>query len=299
MNHLNVFRSYLSTLGNGEPLANNEAMDRCIEEIRKTLEASIRGRSPSISPSGTENAPRYFKHILDGNTDVYNPDQFKPQAKLKMLINSVVEHVIVLLMEEAGINVEAPKNRVSIEITSPAGNVISMKGSYDYTIDGKIVDAKVVNRDNYAGKFRSSSSLANSDVFGYLLQGYLYEKGEGKPFVGWDVFCGDDYRMRHVSSLPIKGDVEAKLARFGGRYDTALEAESAYDLPLCYSLETEKLSWPDQQPTGVLLENPFTGEHGTRIAWQCSRCPFRDECFKDLREERKQNDVVRHWLPED
>lgn len=285
MKHLDTLRHHLSTLGNGEPIQNKEALDRCVDEIRTTIEASVLGRKPSISPSGTEHSPRYFRHILDGTTDVYNPDQFKPQAKLKMLINSVVEHIIVLLMEEAGINVEAPKNRVAVSILSPAGNKIEMRGSYDYTIDGEIVDAKVVNRENFMGKFKSSSAIANNDIFGYLLQGYLYETGEGKPFVGWDVFCGDDMRFRHVSARSIKGDIEQKLNRFGDRYDQAVRADSVWELPLCHKLETTNRN-------GVPLD-------GTRLAWQCSRCPFRDTCFKNLREERKPNDVVRHWIAPD
>lgn len=298
MKHLDTLRQYLPTLGNGEPLTNQEALERCMSEIRNTIEASILGRKPSISPSGTENAPRYFKHILDGNTDVFNPDQFKPQAKLKMLINSVVEHVIVLLMEEAGINVEAPKNKMHVKIETPAGNIVEMAGSYDYTINGKIVDAKVVNKENFQGKFKSAKHLASNDIFGYLLQGYLYETGEGKPFYGWDVFCGDDYRFKHISSRNIQQGIQDKLERFGRRYDEALEAESAYDLPLCYPLETKQTRLINGEfvQTNEPLTNPFTGEEGTRIAWQCSRCPFRDSCFKNLTEERKPNDGVRHWL---
>ena len=70
---------------------------------------------------------------MEGNKS-YNPDQFKPQAKLKMLNNSILEHVFVFLMKEAGINVEAPKNKVKIEIVSPQGNPIVMHGSLRTTL---------------------------------------------------------------------------------------------------------------------------------------------------------------------
>ena len=269
MNHLDKLQQFLPNIGNRTEVS-TERLDACLDAIRETIQGSFRGRKPSLSPSNTNLTARQIWFILEGD-DHCNTDQFKPTARFKMLVNSVVEHVLVLLMEEAGVDVKVNKEKVKLSLTTPDGHVIDMAGSYDYEIDGKIVDCKVVEPTNYSAKFKNSEKLKENDMFGYFNQAYCYSLATGKDFAGWDVLELSKGKMKFV---PVnQEDLDGNLDKFLSAYDEAKRAKTYEDAHCEFS----------------------TMDKDSKIRWQCSRCPFRDKCWEkyDLVEDRR-DEVVRH-----
>lgn len=270
--HLDKLEEMLSKLGsNYEP--SEENIKECMSAIEDSIRSAFKRRKPSISPSQTGLTERQIWFITNGHTDVYNPDQFKPETRLKMLVSSVAEHLIVMLMREGGVDVKNVQKRLKVKIEE-AG--MELTGSNDYEIDG-VVDCKVTNSDSFKTKFRSAKTLAENDHFGYLGQAYLYAKGSGKYFQGWDVFDANTFKFKHVSAKNIQKELKEAYDEFVSKLHVASLMDHWDDVEPCYELEHTN--------------------SGTRLAWQCSRCPWRDTCWPNIEEERR-GTVVRHWLKE-
>ena len=269
MNHLDKLMQFLPNLGNNHKLDEGNVQD-CLKEIEAVLKGSAKGRKASISPSQTNLTPRQIWFTLNGFESVYNPDQFKPSSKLKMLFSSVCEHVFALMLKEAGVDLQAPKGKIRVVIDTPDGHEIEMFGSDDYRIDGKIVDCKMPNEENYKKKFKSAAALADGDIFGYLPQAHLYSEGEQMEFVGWDVVCSSTGKFKHLNAEGL--DLYASLDKFKNNYDIAKQAHTFEDAP---------------------CEFDYVEDSGN-IPWQCTRCRFRDVCWDSLERIEKPNEVVRH-----
>lgn len=269
MNHLDKLKQFLPNFGNNHVLDEGN-VQACLKEIEAVLKGSAKGRKASISPSQTNLTPRQIWFTLNGFEEVYNPDQFKATSKLKMLFSSVCEHIFVLMLKEAGVDVEAPKGKIRVVIDTPDGHEIEMFGSDDYRVDGKIIDAKMPNEETYNKKFKNAKTLEEGDLFGYRAQAHLYSEGEQMEFAGWDIICSSTGKFKHISAEGL--DLAASLDNFKANYDAAIKAKTAEEAHCPFDYVEEK---------------------GT-IPWQCSRCRFRDVCWDNLKRIEKPNEVVRH-----
>lgn len=293
MEHLDKLAALLPQLGN-KVVFKDEDMQDFLEEVKSVMKGSAYGRTPSISPSQTSLTVRQLWYILNDITDVYNPDQFKPSSKMKMIFSSVCEHVLILLLKEAGANIEVPKSRIHVEFTTPKGNVVKMSGTDDYRIDGQIVDCKMPSEDVMKDKFKSVNALVEGDKFGYIPQAGCYSKGSGLPFMGWDICCTSTGKIKHISAETI--DLDAGMLPFLNRYDEAVEAK---EVPDCQF----STYWKYDRDTKTMIHTVFSFEgrqaylegSGGLIPWQCSRCPWRDTCWiEEIERIDKPNEVVRH-----
>ena len=295
MKHLDLLAELLPQLGN-KVVFKEENVQALLEEVKAIVEGSAYGRSPSISPSQTNLTVRQLWYVLNGFTDVYNPDQFKPESKMKMLFSSVCEHVLILLLKEAGANIEVPKERIHVEFTTPKGRLVKINGTDDYRIDGEVVDCKMPNEEVYKDKFKSTKKLKEGDVFGYVPQGHCYAKGADKNFMGWDVCCTSTGKIKHISAKGI--DMEASIQPFLIRYDEAMDAED--ETPDC---SFRSMSHYDRSKGGMMTtqfsaDSPqeFLELSGNVLPWECSRCPWRDTCWANLERIEKASGSVRHRL---
>ena len=293
MKHLDQLWKLLPQLGNKVEFK-EENIQAFLEEIEAVVRGSALGRSPSISPSQTNQTVRQLWFCLNDVESTYNPDQFKPASKMKMLFSSVCEHVLILLLKEAGANIDVPKGRIHVEFTTPKGNIIKMSGTDDYRIDDEVVDCKMPDAEVYKTKFKSAKALVKGDVFGYIPQGNCYAKGAGKEFGGWDICNTSTGEIKHISAKTI--DMEKSMGAFFNRYDEAVEAGDV--MPDCQfsswshydgtrkSMQTTKFSAANPQPFLELSDGV--------LPWECSRCIRRDTCWTDLERIDKPKDGVRH-----
>lgn len=272
-----TLREYLSDFGNKKKI-DGQNLEQCLSEIKAVLEGSAKGRKASISPSQTNMTPRQLWFTLNGFENEYNPDQFKEFSKLKMLYSSVCEHVLSLLMKEAGLDFEAPKERLKVVITTPDGHEVEMVGSDDGSLDGNVIDIKMPNEEVFKTKFKSPKYLAENDMFGYLPQAYLYSKAKGQPFSGWIVSCASTGAVKFISAKGI--NLEESLDEFKENYDLAMKAKTYEEAPCKFDYIDDK----------------------GKIPWQCSRCRFRDACWGDqnlIRIENKSGSLRHEYVPSD
>lgn len=103
---------------------------------------------------------------------------------MKFLIGHMIEALSVAIMQGAGINVERQQETVSVDVTDD----VTVSGSIDCVIDGKVYDIKSASPYAFTHKFQDPAgwgNMASDDPFGYLPQAYLYAEGTGLPFGGW------------------------------------------------------------------------------------------------------------------
>lgn len=254
-NHIKNLKEFVqSVAGSDTHKPNEENIETLLSDVEKCVLSFFKGRKNSISPSQTSMTERQLWFTLNGYQDK-NPDAFKPETRIKMLVSSVAEHLIVFLMKEAGI--EITNQQASTEISEEDAGV-EMRGSIDYELDGQIRDFKCTSDENFRTKFRGGPTLAKNDPFGYLAQAELYSRGMGKEFGGWDVFNLNTGAIKSVAASSIKHEMEHQVDFFQYKLDTAREARRFSDLPMCHPIRED----------GV-------------VAWQCSRCNFVKQCFPD------------------
>jgi hypothetical protein len=106
-----------------------------------------------------------------------------PTDKLKFTIGYLYEALMVFLLDAAGCGVEEVDKKVTLTVDGK-----DINGSFDVKIGGKIWDVKTASDYSYNFKFKDVDSLARTDSFGYMSQGFGYAKADGCDFGGWIVF---------------------------------------------------------------------------------------------------------------
>src|SRR5690606_6702193 len=100
------------------------------------------------------------------NTDVKQVN--KPSDYIKFLFGHILEHLVLLLVREAGHVVEDEQKKVELE---------GVEGTIDCKIDGVLVDVK--SASNHGIKKFKNDTLTHDDPFGYLGQISGYTKAVG------------------------------------------------------------------------------------------------------------------------
>lgn len=291
MEHIKKYKDFIQkTAGNGTHTLNENNLSATLEAMEECLRSFFKGRKPSISPSGTNITPRQMKLIMEGKMK-HNPDQFKYNARLKMLLASLAEHMNVFLMKEAGLDIANEQRTVKVDIIHDGEKVGDMRGSNDYTLNGQVRDFKCSNAENFAGshkdfkgnkikaKWSSPSTLSEQDHFGYRVQGFIYDLGASKEgwsngFSGWDVFNLNTGEIKSVNAKSIMAETEMEYDQFCEMYSDVKEASSFEEFPYCEDL------WTDSKGR-------------ERLHWKCVRCQGVEACFPNSKRIEEGTSVMR------
>tara|TARA_R100000951_G_scaffold63860_3_gene53622 strand:+ start:3314 stop:4003 length:690 start_codon:yes stop_codon:yes gene_type:complete len=221
MKPLNKLKKFLDEkVGKGhKPSPDN--LSECLKEIEKGIVNTLKGRKPSISPSQTNKSVSDMWLILNGRGDEIVND-FSPELRLKMLAGTVLEPLFVLLMKEAGVEFDATQGKTEIKVTDD----FTMFGSYDYIIDGEVIDLKTTNMFSYSGKFKNQDTFAENDKYGYLGQAICYAKGAGKPFGGWHVLETNFFNFKELKADQLGYDMECAWDGFVERLSKARKCKT-------------------------------------------------------------------------
>ena len=106
-------------------------------------------------------------------------------GKLTSLFGDLIEAMALCVMKAAGVNIQSINEKVSMEIGG-----ITLQGTYDVIIDGKLYDIKSVSKYQWDTKYGPAGGfdkILGDDPFGYVAQGYAYAYCKGIPFGGWIV----------------------------------------------------------------------------------------------------------------
>lgn len=192
--------------------------------------------------------------------------------KMKMLIGDMIESAAVVIMKAAGIKVEAESQPVSLDIAG-----VTINGTYDVKIDGKIYDIKSASPYSFSHKFGEGgfSNLLADDSFGYVAQGFGYAEADNGKFAGWiavdkvsgewsvcDVPDGPEYESARRSALDkIRTNV------------TALTQNEPFSR--CFT-DIDEVYY--NKPTGHKI-----------LPFNCDYCPFKKACWPDMQTMPKLN----------
>lgn len=279
--YLKIFNEFLSNCVSktGHTL-DEDNLKYCMTSIEDVLRGQFKGRKPSISPSNSMVAPRKMWFTLNKNNKTHG-DEFNTNTLLKMGGASILEYYVLFLMKEAGIPIEGQQRKIKYDLLDKDGNkVYTVKGSMDFILDGKVYDFKCTNKEAYSTKFRSETALMECGDFavGYIPQGELYGKGISLPFGGWLVLCLDDFKMKLVKYEKAKVFADEAINVLTQNISVVEPLASPNNLEACFPTETTK-------------------EGAPKIAWQCSKCVFRDDCWGDsITEENTPWGTKRHLI---
>ncbi len=118
---------------------------------------------------------------------------------LKFLYGDVCEAIVMTLLHASGVNVEDEQKVVKREVAG-----ITLEGTYDVKINGKIYDVKSCSPYAFSNKFGLGfDNVEKTDTFGYVTQLYEYaESDKGSTVGGWVVLNKVDGQILVVEPPP-------------------------------------------------------------------------------------------------
>ncbi len=190
--------------------------------------------------------------------EVNSPEKgepLRPETYMKFLFGDTIEVLLLFLVELSGHTVEGTQDTQEIE---------GIKGHRDAVIDGVVVDVK--SASSYSFKKFSEGRLADDDAFGYIdqIQGYLYA-GQDDPVV----------RDKDRAAFLV-------LDKVLGHICLDIHQKSGKDYSQFYK---DKIAMVDNPTPPVRSYNAIPeGKSGNmKLGVQCSYCPFKKDCWPDLR----------------
>lgn len=187
-------------------------------------------------------------------------ERIHPPSKLVMnfMFGDIVEAIFKGILREADVQYDDDKSDVELKIDDN----ITIKGTYDLSIDGSVDDIKSASNWSYTNKFQSFDTIKDSDPFGYIGQLAGYAKASGKKVGGWWVVNKNNADFKYVPASGMNLEKEIKKIK-----DLVKKLEKN-EFERCFNLEDEFFRG---KPTG----NKILGKN-------CTFCEFRFSCWSSL-----------------
>ncbi len=228
----------------------------CLEGVTKQLEP--RKERPFSLYMSNAGKP-YCQLWMEANAVKGEPRDYN--SSMRNLFGYIIEAATILVLQEAGIEIEDKFKKVSLDIGG-----INIRGEYDVKIDGGIWDIKSASPYSFDNKFGNKggfSTLLRDDPFGYVAQGYLYGAASGYPFRGWIVvnkstgefvFLEVPREDTHIKEAVLE-EVDTKIRRLVAKE-------------------------PFERSYGDIKETFYKKETGNRVLIKaCEFCAFKTTCW--------------------
>jgi hypothetical protein len=179
---LEQVKLYLAQAGNGQA----EMSDEIIEEFGNTCKALLKSAfSKQEKRKFTIRMSSVGRPLCQQQMEQAGAERGQESyaTTMKFLIGDMIEAASVAIMKGANITIEQYQTPLKYEIGG-----ITLDGTLDVVIDGKVYDIKSASPyafDNKFNSFNAFEKIKEDDAFGYIGQGYLYSEAVGKPFGGW------------------------------------------------------------------------------------------------------------------
>ena len=173
----------------------------------------------------------------------------KGSTIIKFMYGSILEELLILLTKEAGHSVTDEQKEVKLN---------GITGHMDCKIDGEIVDVK--STSDFAFRKFKFGTLENDDPFGYIGQISGYAMAEGK---------NNGY---FLAINKVTGEI------------TLLEIDDFGIINADKRISQIRKAVDDTNPPSLCYSPVPDGKSGNmRLNRNCVYCPFKSECWKDLR----------------
>lgn len=220
------------------------------ERFTKALEeALLEGnvvREPSLRMSNIGKPDRLLWFTI--NTPPHLAEKHNPTTKIKFLLGSLYEELILFLAKEAGHDVSGEQQEAEIE---------GVKGHQDCVIDGTTIDIKTASNFSFS-KF-SEGKLKYDDAFGYIGQISAYTEFAGTERGG---FLAMNKESGELALLLFDKEHELIDAKERIKHVKQVLSKPSPPKEKCYPVE--------KQSNGNEIINR-----------NCSYCPFKELCWKD------------------
>lgn len=190
----------------------------------------------------------WFNYNLPDNTDKYDGNTL-----LKFFYGDILEELALNVAEDAGHSVTSKQERVVYDI----GDGWIVRGRLDAIIDGVVVDVKSVTKYSEE-KFKNGLV---DDPFGYYQQLNGYATALNNNSAG---FLTIQKELGHVNYYPI----EVNKSLFQMQAEHAVETVKEPDVTTIKRL--------DVVPQSKTSKN-------TKLCTTCGYCPYKKECFPEMR----------------
>ena len=248
---------YLQKVVSGETYISPDSISFFKEECAKAIEKQFLPKKKNWSMRMSGLGKPLCQQQLERD-EIKIEGDLEYNAVNRFLFGDLLEALLYIELKEAGVNVEAYQKAVELDIEG-----ITLHGTLDIVIDGKVWDIKTASPYAYTSKFTSYNRVKENDPFGYVVQGFLYAEAVGKPFGGWIVINKSSGEIQ-ICSAPNYQEEEREEALSWARYNIGVLQDK--------SIPIQKLEEVVEKYKGVPTKNKL-------LNTTCSFCKFKLHCF--------------------
>lgn len=249
---------YLANVQAGDATLSDEVIEQVTKDVRDALVRQFSKRDDKFRLRMSNIGRDYCQLWFDKN-DPKAAIPFSTNFIINMMIGDIVEAVFKGLLVQAGVSFS---NGEKVTWDLDAG--VSIDGTPDLIMDGKVDDVKSASPWSYENKFKDYNTLAEKDSFGYVAQLAGYAKAAKVEPGGWWVINKANGEFKYISAegidtAQVAENTKAKVAKL---------AENKFER--CYEAEEETYR---KKPTG-----------NTILGKECQWCSYRYKCWPGLKE---------------
>jgi hypothetical protein len=249
---------YLSSVQAGEATLSDEVIDQVTKDVRDALVRQFSKRDETFRLRMSNIGRNYCQLWFDKN-DPKSAIPFSTNFIINMMIGDIVEAVFKGLLVQAGVSFANGQ-----KVTWDLGAGVSIDGTPDLIIDGKVDDVKSASPWSYENKFKDYATLADKDSFGYVAQLAGYAQAAKVEPGGWWVVNKATGQFKYVAAEGI----DVNEAAENTKAIAAKLAENKFER--CYEAQEETYR---KKPTG-----------NTILGRECQWCSYRYKCWPGLKE---------------
>jgi hypothetical protein len=249
---------YLSSIQAGEATLSNEVIDQVTKDVRDALVRQFSKRNDTFRLRMSNIGRDYCQLWFDKN-DPKSAIPFSTNFIINMMIGDIVEAVFKGLLVQSGVSFQNGQ-----KVTWDLGAGVSIDGTPDLIMDGKVDDVKSASPWSYENKFKDYATLAEKDSFGYVSQLAGYAQAAKVKPGGWWVVNKATGQFKYVAAEGI----DVNEAAENTRAIAAKLAENKFER--CYEAQEETYR---KKPTG-----------NTILGRECQWCSYRYKCWPGLKE---------------
>lgn len=206
--------------------------ERCKASIRKKFnETENKGFKLRMSNIGKDLRSLWLEKM-------YGREEKSYSTQLKLAYGDLIENLMLALIESLD---GLPEIKVGEKVSIQVGDT-EVKGSYDLSIGGYIIDVKTASPYAYDSKFASYQDLKLNDDFGYIEQLYGYSFGtNGKELpLGWLTInkVNGEFKVIEIPPAEVAKGARDARASIAKKVDVLVNDKVA-QVPPCSGVEPE------------------------------------------------------------
>jgi hypothetical protein len=247
---------YLSSVQAGEATLSEEVIEQVANDVRNALVKQFSKREDKFRLRMSNIGRNYCQLWFDKN-DPKAAVPFSTNFIINMMIGDIVEAVFKGLLVQSGVSFSNGE-----KVTWDLGTV-SIDGTPDLIMDGKVDDVKSASPWSYENKFKDYNTLAEKDSFGYVAQLAGYAQAAKVKPGGWWVVNKANGEFKYVAA----DGIDVEKAAENTRAIAAKLEENKFER--CYDAIEETYR---KKPTG-----------NTILGRECQWCSYRYKCWPGLK----------------